>query len=113
MEELIKVFVKINENNYVVAVNSSAFLSETTDWIQIDEGVGDKYTHAQGNYFDKPLFEEHGIPQYKHISETSTVVERKAEEIQADIDSITVIAEPTTEERLAALEGVIIGMLEI
>lgn len=88
MEELIKVYIKINENRYVTAVNSSIFLSDTTNWIQIDEGIGDKYAHAQGNYFDKPLFDEHGICQYKSDAETNTVSERTTEEIQADINAI-------------------------
>jgi hypothetical protein len=45
------VYVKINSNNYIIAINSSAFLTNLTGWIQIDSGYDQKYYHAQGNYF--------------------------------------------------------------
>ena len=60
-----KVFVKIDENGVITAINSSAFLRDTTGWIEIGEGCGDKYHHAQGNYFDSPLSDEKGIYNYK------------------------------------------------
>ena len=50
-----EVYITINKNGYTTAVNSSAFLTDTDGWIKIDEGYGDKYHHAQGNYFDKPI----------------------------------------------------------
>ena len=37
--------------NGKVEYNSSAFLTDLTGWELIDEGVGDKYLHAQHNYF--------------------------------------------------------------
>ena len=51
-------------NGAVVAVNSSAFLLDATGWTQIDEGMGDKYHHAQGHYFDKPLVNISGTHNY-------------------------------------------------
>ena len=57
MEEKYEVFVKIDEFGTVIGINSSAFLSDTRGWIKIDEGMGDKYHHAQNNYLDKPLYE--------------------------------------------------------
>lgn len=44
------VYVKTDSSGRITAINSSAFLSETDGWVQIDSGVGDKYHHAQGNY---------------------------------------------------------------
>ena len=44
------VYIQKNDNNLVTAINSSAFLSDITDWIEIDDGAGVKYHHAQGNY---------------------------------------------------------------
>lgn len=98
MNEDIKVFVKINENNCVIDCNSSIFLTDTTKWIQIDEGTGDKYAYAKSKYFDKSLIDENGIPRYKYLAETKTVEERTAEEIQADIDALN--PQPTDEEKL-------------
>ena len=64
------VYIKINENNYVTAINSSAFLSDLEGWVEIDSGFGDKYHHAQGNYFSKSLMDERGI--YRYVVEEST-----------------------------------------
>lgn len=61
------VYVKTNSDNYITAINSSEFLKNTTDWIEIDSGYGDKYHHAQGNYFPKYIMTESGVWQYKLI----------------------------------------------
>ena len=61
------VYVKPNENDYITAVNSSAFLTDTTGWTQIDEGYGDKYHHAQGNYFPQPIITMGGAYRYKLV----------------------------------------------
>lgn len=81
-----KVYLQINQDGLVTAVNSDAFLPDVDGWTQIDEGDGDKFMHAQGNYLPKPLTTEQGIYRYKLVS--GKVVERTAEEIQADIDAI-------------------------
>ena len=49
------------------SVNSEAFLPDPVPagWIEIDEGEGDKYHHAQSNYFDKPLMTDDGKYQYR------------------------------------------------
>ena len=67
MDELYKVYVKTNGNSYITAVNSSEFLTDTTEWVEIDAGYGDKYHHAQGNYFPVPIFTEGGAYQYKLV----------------------------------------------
>lgn len=60
MNEKIEVFAQINEDGFITAVNSSIFLKDTTGWIKIDEGFGDRFAHAQTLYFDKPLSDELG-----------------------------------------------------
>lgn len=57
-EQPISVYVKVNEEGYVTDVNSDIFIKDFTDWQKIDEGYGDKYAHAQSQYFDKPLVNE-------------------------------------------------------
>lgn len=68
MHEPYKVYVKTDDKNRITAVNSSAFLSSIEGWQEIDDGFGDKYHHAQGNYFDKPIMDERGIWRYKIVT---------------------------------------------
>ena len=65
MEENIKVYIKTNEHNIITDINSSIFLDNIEGYIQIDEGSGDRYAHAQGNYLEKGLFDESGRFNYK------------------------------------------------
>lgn len=58
------VYVKLNEDGEIIAVNSSAFLKDAKGWHKIDSGYGDKYHHAQGNYFPKPIMGENGVCRY-------------------------------------------------
>ena len=76
------VYVRIDDMDRIVSINSSAFLTDTSGWIEIDRGFGDKYHHAQGNYFPLSLYEDRGIPRYKLVE--SKPVERTQEEIDAD-----------------------------
>ena len=80
--ELYTVYIQIDDASRIIAINSSAFLPSTEGWIEIDHGVGDRYHHAQGNYFPKPIYEERGIPIYKYVDDE--VLERTQEEIDAD-----------------------------
>ena len=93
-----KAYIKIDSNNKLIAINSSAFLSNTTGWTKIDEGVGDKYHHAQGNYFEKPLINMNGTHNY--IYENKAVRETTGEEKQAELASFPK-PEPTESEKIA------------
>jgi hypothetical protein len=79
------VYAKTNDNGYITAVNSNIFLSDVTGWTKIDEGMGDKYAHAQGNYFEKPLIDENGCYNYK--LENGKPIETTDEEKQAQLDA--------------------------
>ena len=81
-----KVYAKTDSAGRIISINSDAFLSDTDGWTQIDEGEGDKFMHAQGNYFPQPIMTTEGVYRYK-LSD-GKAVERTAEEIQADIDAI-------------------------
>lgn len=68
MEEITyKVYIRIGESNRVTAINSSAFLSDLTGWIEVDEGTGDRFHHAQGNYLEQPLMDSEGLYNYAYI----------------------------------------------
>lgn len=60
-----KVFIKLNNLNFITDVNSDVFIKDTKGWIQIDEGQGDKFAHAQSQYFELPLMREDGKFNYK------------------------------------------------
>lgn len=77
------VYIKVNDMSYITAINSSIFLINETGWIKIDSGIGDKYYHAQGNYFDKPLVTESGAYQYKFVD--GKPVECTPEEIASQL----------------------------
>jgi len=81
MEEPYKVYVRQDNAGYITDVNSSAFLPDTTGWVEIDSGYGDKYHHAQGNYFPEPIFTMGGAYRYKLVD--GTPAECTPEEITA------------------------------
>lgn len=73
------VYVRHNDSGYITDVNSSAFLPDVTGWVEIDRGYGDKYHHAQGNYFPEPVYTHGGAYRYKLVD--GNPVECTAEEI--------------------------------
>lgn len=101
------VYVKTDTANRITAINSSAFLPDTTGWVEIDSGFGDKYHHAQGNYFDKPIRDEHGVYRYKLVD--GQPAPRTAEEMDADYTPPADV--PTLESRVTALETKVDGEL--
>ena len=113
------VYIKTDDTNRITAIDSSAFLSDATGWTEIDSGYGDKYHHAQGNYFPQPLYDERGIKRYKAYpfvdaptgeiiarffknGEEYVILERTQEEMDADYTPTEI--KPTTEQRVDALE---------
>ena len=94
------VYVKTNELGYITAVNSSAFLSDTSGWTEIDRGNGDKYHHAQGNYFPLPTIG--GAYRYKLVD--GKPQECTPEEIQEQEEANQPELTPSQEERIKALE---------
>ena len=61
----VKVFAKINNDGFITEINSDVFLKDTAGFVQIDEGVGDKFVYAQTMYFDNPIINEDGNYRYK------------------------------------------------
>ena len=95
-----KVYIKTDEKNRVTAINSEIFISDTTGWVGIDRGGGDKFAHAQGNYMPKPLTDENGVYRYKY--ENGVISERSADEMAADMPEPAPIP-PTNAELAAAI----------
>ena len=107
-----RVFIKTDSKNRITAVNSEIFISDFSGWTEIDSGDGDKFAHAQGNYFPKPVMDENGVYRYKF--ENGAVCERSADEMAADLSTDAPVY-PTDRERLEALESLFseIGSLSL
>lgn len=93
------VFIQLDEEQNIVNVNSDAYLEDTSNWIEIDRGEGDKYSLAQGHYFDLPIFEPYTmIPNYKYTNDEIALLTEdekrqyqeahKAEDIPSQLDQI-------------------------
>ena len=95
------VYVKTDDANRIIAVNSSAFLRNTDGWTQIDSGYTQRYHHAQGNYFDKPIYDDRGLCRYK--LKDGKPEERTQEEMDADY--VPPEVKPTDAERISQLES--------
>lgn len=89
------VYVKINKKSYITAVNSSAFLNDTANWVEIDRGKGDKYHHAQGNYFPQPIYTMGEAYRYKLVE--GNPVECTPEEIREQEDTILTASAQTSQ----------------
>lgn len=61
-----KVYIKINSDNNIIEINSSAFISDVTDWIEIDCGAGYDYRYAKNYYLALPLISKDGTYNYKY-----------------------------------------------
>ena len=97
-----KVYAHLDSAGNITAINSSAFLQDATDWTLIDEGVGDRYHHAQGHYLPDGLHTSDGIPRY-HWDGTQ-VIQRTEEEIEEDRAAIPAPpVSPTNAELMDAI----------
>ena len=79
-ENLINVYVKLDSNNIITQIDSSIFLFNVEGWIKIDEGQGDKYSHAQGSYLEKPLIDMQGKYNYKFVDNKPTELTEEEKE---------------------------------
>ena len=98
MNDEYKVYVSL-QDGYITNINSEIFLSveEMDTMTEIDKGQGDKYAHAQSQYLEKGLVDEHGRYNYKFV-------EGKVVEV-AEADKPTIEepkAVPTEQEKINA-----------
>ena len=77
-----RVFIKTDSKNRITAVDSEIFISDTSGWMEIDRGDGDKFAHAQGNYLPMSLTTSEGYYRYKY--DNGNVIERSEDEINSD-----------------------------
>ena len=97
-----KVYAHLDSAGNITAVHSSAFLDDHADWPLIDEGVGDRYHHAQGHYLDGGIYTDDGIPLYR--CDGTQVIQRTEEEIEEDRAAIPAPpVSPTNAELMDAI----------
>lgn len=72
------VYIRIDSDYNIIEINSDRFITDKTGWVKLDEGFGDKYTHAQGNYLNKPLMDEYGNYNFKYINNKVVEVDNTA-----------------------------------
>lgn len=97
------VYVKTDEQNRITAVNSSAFLRDADGWVEIDRGYTQRHHHAQGNYFQKHLYDERGIMRYLYTPGEETLW-RDRTQAEMDADWEEPVPQPDPTERIKALE---------
>ncbi len=77
-----RVYVLCDSESRVLRLEGEYSLpADLAGWTKIDEGNGDKYALAQSHYLAKPLYDG-SVLRYKLVD--GKVVERTAEEIEAD-----------------------------
>ena len=77
-----RVYVQTDSDSRVLRLEGEYSLpADLTGWTKIDEGYGDRFSLAQSHYLEKPLYDG-AVPRYKLVD--GKVVERTAEEIEAD-----------------------------
>lgn len=80
---LSKVYVKVNERGHIIQCEGGITTpDEQAEWVQIDEGRGDKYDLCQSHYFDGGLYTDDGIPRYKLVN--GAPVLRSEDDLAAD-----------------------------
>ena len=80
---LSKVYVKADTYSRIIRCEGGITTPcDLTEWVQIDEGAGDKYNLCQSHYFDGGLYTDDSIPRYKLVD--GKPVLRSEEEIAAD-----------------------------
>lgn len=91
--KIYEVYIKADQMDRIVAINSSEHLSDLTGWIKIDEGIGDRFLHAQQNYLPLPMVDAQGMYRYKLVD--NKPVERSTEELESDNPPSPAAAEET------------------
>lgn len=99
-----KVYVKTDSNSVITEINSDVFLESVEGYTLIDEGVGDKYAHAQGNYLPDSLIDSSGKYNFKLVD---GVVIALTDEEKAMLFPVENTRKPTTEERISVMEDAV------
>lgn len=98
-----KVYIQIDSAGRITRCDGGYTLNNIKDssaWILIDEGFGDRYNLCQNNYFAGGLYTDDGFCRYKYEDSVCTL--RSNAEIQSDRANKP--HKPTLESRVYNLE---------
>ena len=101
-----KVYVLPDSSGYITRIDGGYTIGNITDtenWVLIDEGDGDRYNLCQGNYFPQPIITDGGAYRYKLVDGVPT--ECTAEEIAAQEEALKPVPTPSLENRVEVLES--------
>lgn len=99
-----KVYVKTDSKSVIREINSDVFLSDVEGYIMIDEGSGDKFAHAQGNYLPDSLIDDKGRYNFKLVNGIVVALTDDEKNTLYPVDSTR---KPTTEERISVMEDAV------
>lgn len=98
MNQKSRVYVLLDSESRVLRLEGEYSLpADLTGWIKIDEGYGDRFALAQSHYLALPLYDG-AVLRYKFVD--GKVVERTAEEIEADKAKLPKPVTPKTNAEL-------------
>ncbi len=108
-ETTYKVYVQADSNNVITNIlsdlESTIMKISIEGWTQIDEGQGDKFAHAQGNYFaiddKKLLMDSNGKYNYKLVD--GKPVELTNAEKESLFPTETIVQPPTNADLQAQI----------
>lgn len=113
---MVKVYVKTEEINnqniitdIITDINSDIFQTDLTGWTQIDEGEGDKYTHAQNLYLDDGLIDVQRRYNYKLIDDKPVELTEQEKEILFP----PIVQSPSIDSRISSLEDAVNALLSM
>lgn len=93
-----RVYVQTDGESRVLRLEGEYSLpADLTGWTKIAEGYGDRFSLAQSHYLEKPLYDG-AVLRYKLVD--GKVVERTAEEIEADKAKLPKPVTPKTNAEL-------------
>ena len=95
-----KVYIRVDDAGCVTAIQSDAFLHDTEGWQLLDEGMGDRFHHAQNNYLPLPLTDDRGA--YRYRLDGGVLVQRT--EADMALDDVVVEQPVSMENRVRQLE---------
>ena len=100
------VYVQTNENGHITDIGSDLFLPSLDGWQRIDEGFGERYDHAQGQYLPQPVHDEDGRSNWKLVG-GEPVMRTDAEKAADPMPEVVPALSGDAESRIAELERLI------
>lgn len=107
-----KVYIRTDARGCLVGIDSDVFLEaeriEAEGWVFLDEGEGDRYALAQGNYLPLPLVvvdEDGAVYRYRYDAAEQAILERAEAELEADRAALPE-PEPSHADRLVRMLAV-------